>query len=346
MPLLLVSMPIVEPVMPLYRYLLFLFLAGLASFLHASGSGGDAYSWLAKMDLAVRELNYEGTFVYLHNQHMESMRIVHTVDDGKERERLMSLNGLPREVVRDSDSVTCVLPENRAVQVGIRSGRRSIGNKLPNNPMELSSHYDFLLQGEERVANRKAMVIMVVPKDGNRYGHRIYLDAAHGLPLRSDLLNRSGNPVSQIMFTELRVGPEVRKKALARVGPEERHAYSRTYNQPMRVQKIAGGKNKIWVFKSLPDGYKLSVHARRMATDDHQQIEHFVFTDGLATLSVYIERASGDKILDGDSKMGAVHAFGTNVNGFQVTAVGEVPAQTVRQVALSVQYNKDESSRD
>jgi len=61
-----------------------------------------------------------------------------------------------------------------------------------------------------------------------------------------------------------------------------------------------------------------------------------VFTDGLATMSVYIEKALSDKLFEGGSQMGAIHVFGTNVNGFQITAVGEVPAQTVKRVAQSV----------
>ena len=39
------------------------------------------------MKMAIHSLNYEGTFVYLHDNQLELMRIVHVVNQGGERER-------------------------------------------------------------------------------------------------------------------------------------------------------------------------------------------------------------------------------------------------------------------
>lgn len=66
--------------------------------------------------------------------------------------------------------------------------------------------------------------------------------------------------------------------------------------------------------------------------------EHMVFSDGLATLSVYIEKAKSEaQAFLGLSTMGAMNAFGAVVDGYQVTVVGEVPPATVQMVAASMQ---------
>jgi sigma-E factor negative regulatory protein RseB len=62
-----------------------------------------------------------------------------------------------------------------------------------------------------------------------------------------------------------------------------------------------------------------------------------VYSDGLASVSVFIER-SGDPVpvAAGYSSLGAINTYSTLRGGYQITVVGEVPASTVRQIAASV----------
>ncbi len=308
---------------------------------HAVEARNEAYRWLEKMHTAVQQLNYEGTFVYLHNQHMESMHIIHTVVNGVERERLISLNGAQREVVRSNGEVICIQPDIKTVLVGKRASPRGLANILPYEPSKISAFYDFRVQGEERIADKKTKVILVIPKDGNRYGHRVSLDMDSALPLRTDLLDNSGKPVSQIMFTTMKVGPFIRDNALELVTKDELKKFTWNYKKPMQNQAGLDKKKSNWVFSSLPDGFRMSLHEKRVAGSNDSGVEHFVFTDGLATMSVYIEKAMSEGLFEGGSQMGAVHAYGTKVNGFQITAVGEVPAQTVKRFAQSVKAKQE-----
>lgn len=291
------------------------------------------------MHQAVQQLNYEGTFVHLHNQHMESLKIVHTVENGVKKERLVSLNGARREVVRSKGEVICIQPDIKSVLVGKRYGHEGIANILPYNPDEISAYYDFKIVGQERIADKNSKIILVVPKDENRYGHRVSLDMESALPLRSDLLDNSGKPISQIMFTSMKIGPTVKDNSLELVTHDELQEY--TWKRQNPAQNMAGTKNvSKWVFGFVPDGFKLSVHESREGANSNL-IEHFVFTDGFATMSVYIEKAVAEKMFEGESQMGAIHAYGTQSNGFQITAVGEVPAQTVKSFALSAKYKQE-----
>jgi sigma-E factor negative regulatory protein RseB len=87
----------------------------------------------------------------------------------------------------------------------------------------------------------------------------------------------------------------------------------------------------------LPAGFAMSDRATDPAAAGRMPVEHLVYTDGLASVSVFIEHldAQGER-LEGLSRMGAVNAYGTMVAGFQVTAVGEVPGGTVERIGRSV----------
>lgn len=303
---------------------------------YAAETPSEAFTWLEKMHSAVKQLNYEGTFVYLQNRHMETMRIIHTVDDGVERERLVSLNGAQREVVRSKGEVVCIQPDTKTVTVGKRFGHRGISNILPYEPSKLSDYYNLTVHGEERIADRNTKIIMLIPKDMDRYGHMVSLDMESGLPLRSDLLDSSGTPVSQIMFTSMKTGSDVRDNTLELVTKDELKQYTWSYQKPTLNPSGTDSENDRWIFDTVPDGFKMSVHERRPDASGDGSIEHFVFTDGLATMSIYIERAASDKVFEGASQMGAINAFGAKVDGFQIIAVGEVPAQTAKKFAQAV----------
>jgi sigma-E factor negative regulatory protein RseB len=69
-------------------------------------------------------------------------------------------------------------------------------------------------------------------------------------------------------------------------------------------------------------------------------IEQYVLSDGLASLSIFVEAAGQDEALQGVSHLGAVNAWGGERQGYQVTAVGEVPAVTLLDVVDAMQLKR------
>lgn len=68
-------------------------------------------------------------------------------------------------------------------------------------------------------------------------------------------------------------------------------------------------------------------------------MEHYVYSDGLAAVSVFIEVLNGvntTPLIQGTTRIGAVHAFGHSQDGYHVTVVGGVPSRTVDMMAMSV----------
>ena len=129
----------------------------------------EVHGWLQRMSRAVRVLSYDGVFVYTQNEQLDVLRVVHYVDDRGETERITTLTGQPREVIRDKEQVTCILPEDRKVSVGIKANRSPFPKLFAERIAKLSGTYDFKMGGTDRVAGRSVRQLVITPKDGYRY---------------------------------------------------------------------------------------------------------------------------------------------------------------------------------
>lgn len=292
-----------------------------------------ARQWLNDMSSALRTLNYDGTFVYLHDGKLEAMRIIHQVDGGVEKERLLSLTGSAREVLRDNKAVTCIMPDSKSIMVG-QSRPSQPFPEVPHNLDSLLQHYQFESIGDDRIAGHMTRVIAITPRDGYRYGYHFWIDQDSKMLLKSDLTGIDGAPVEQVMFTQVGIGSSIPAAALEPSLSGKEYAWYRQANGELAQTEQ---RNKSgWQVQRLPDGFRLMNYQHRRLRPDSPGAEHLVFSDGLATVSVYIEPVTtGRDILDGLSRMGAMHAYGKRTNGQQVTVVGAVPAATVEMMARS-----------
>jgi len=287
-------------------------------------AGSQSDFWLNKMMNAVHQLNYDGYFVYLHGKNIESLRTVHTNRNGHEIERLFSLNGEAREIVRDNDSVTCILPNDKAISTTKRLlNRQSFSGFFKLDPQQITENYQVQFLGKNRVADRSVDVISIAPKDTLRYGYKLHLDDEYALPLQWDMFDQDNRLVSSLMFTQISIGNDVEDSG-SLLGKELPSLSSSKVITPKPGKKI----DLDWAFNDIPKGFKIKHQSSGLPRLKSREIDHFLFSDGLASFSVYIEQT--DKIrLNGPARLGALNAFGVFIDGFQVTAFGEVPSETL-----------------
>lgn len=288
--------------------------------------------WLGRMAQAVQDKTYTGTFVYLHDGSVDSMQLFHAVTDDGERERLVALNGAPREVLRLGDVVKCIYPDQKTVVVD--KGRRTVPfpTAMPTESGKLSGQYEFERIGDGRVAGREAIVIAVKPRDKLRYGYRFWLDQKSALPLKSELLDESNQAVEQVIFTELELPDQIPADKLEPSTHGDERSW--TLHQAPGVERDTPA-DLGWHVDELPAGFTSTYESALDSKDPRAQ--HLMFSDGLASVSVFIEpRAKGQSGLEGASQMGAVSAFGRVYHGYQITVVGEVPPRTVKMIADSL----------
>jgi sigma-E factor negative regulatory protein RseB len=295
------------------------------------GAEGQAKDMLERMVQALRSLDYAGTFVYLYEDQLETLEITHTVQDGQEFERLVSLNGAAREVRRDQRAITCVMPDEKAVSVDQRAQGSGLWPSLNLNLDNLNGQYLLSPLGQFRIAGRQSDVVGIIPKDKFRYGYRFYLDQKTGLPLKADLMGEEGRPIEQMMFTNLNF---ITAGEGMTADLTEGDGFRRLLRQPPQTQSPELLRN--WAFFGLPAGFSLHAY-NRWADERGRAVEHFVLSDGLASVSVYVEKDQKEG-LRGQSHVGAVNAWGGVVAAHQVTAVGEVPQGTVRQIVDAMRY--------
>lgn len=306
----------------------------------AQPAAEEAKQWLERMIQATQNLNYEGTFIYVQGPHVEAMRIVRGGGPENRRQRLFSLNGAPREILVANNSVTCFLPKQQATFVdgGYQHSRFPIS--IPRELGRLESHYDFAVLGDDRIAGLDARVVAIKPRDAWRFGYRLWLDRRNGMLLRSALLDDKDYPVEQLMFTDLQIKPQIDEAVLgSSIPPGEAVPPTPEGAQPPAGVPVA---QSAWNVLQLPAGFVKVSHNRFAEASGQHPTEHMVFADGLATVSVFLERLDGaTPLLQGASQLGSMNAFGAKVDDYQVLVVGEVPAATVERIAASVSYNSE-----
>jgi len=313
-----------------------LVLAGalMAPLAHAAAAPAPpvpADTWLGRMADAVQSKTYTGTFVYLHDGAVDTMKLFHAVTPKGERERLVALNGAPREVLRHDDVVKCLYPDRKTVVID--KGRRTVPfpAAIPTQSDKLASQYRFKRLPDGRVAGRDAVVIAVEPRDEYRYGYRFWLDRESALPLKSELLDQQGQAVEQVIFTDLDLPASIPE---AQLEPSTGGA-EKTWTLRQSSTRRETPADLGWHVENLPAGFN-STYESALSSDD-PRAQHLMYSDGLASVSVFIEpRDKEQHGLDGASQMGAVSAFGRTYHGYQITVVGEVPPATVKRIAESI----------
>ncbi|MDH3309604.1 MAG: MucB/RseB C-terminal domain-containing protein [Gammaproteobacteria bacterium] len=312
---------------------LILFITSVV-FSSAAVAADPAHDWLMKINQAARTLDYDGIFVYQHESQLEAMRIIHKVENGSHRERLVSLNGAPREVIRNPREVICYWPDKNSVMVEFRKANsQTFPAILPERVQDLDEYYSIKLGNTERITGRLAQLVIVKPIDQYRYGYHLWADKETGLLLKADLLDTNGNILEQFMFTQISIGSTIPASALEPGVVSKGMVWHREEDNKATTTNKRG-----WTATRLPKGFRLSAYISRQGLMRKRPVEHLVYTDGLAAVSVFVEKhAKGNKpFMLGPSRMGAVNALGSRVNEYQIMTVGEVPAETIALIGGSV----------
>ena len=288
-------------------------------------AGHDLSALLRKMAAADDALNYQGIFILRKSDELMAMRVEHGADERGVWESIEALNGESRTIVRNNNNVMSVYPERKLVTVSQAHTKSSLHPRLPENIDRLSQYYQIKQLENDRVADLDTIVIAVQPTDDFRYGYRYWIDDSTGVLLKCDLLNQSGTVIEQMMFTSLDYMDELPKAAFTQ-------PYDDSYTLLQLDRQRNSVENSEWQVASLPQGFMLMQSMRREHADKDSL--HMVYSDGLASVSVFIEQDDNDyHHLEGASSMGALNAYGTRVDDHYVTVMGEVPASTVLQIA-------------
>ena len=297
----------------------------------------SAADWLVRMSNAAHGANYQGVVVYRDEDMFETLSLVHRNLDGKERERLASLTGEPREILRQDDHVTCLLPKQRRLTAD-RPGFRGLFPRMSQESVQkLIEHYDLRVAGSARVAGRVCRGVHIVPKDKYRYGYEFWADEVTAVPLKVTLTAPDKPMVEELVFTQVEFPNTIPDTAFNQDGTAAGEKHSKKESGPATPAADAAElPASRWDLRKLPDGFQITMRSWRELPGHNGNIEHVLVSDGLSAVSVFMASQSApdrsSQGFSGFSHMGAVHAYGRMVDGFHIAVVGEVPAETVRLI--------------
>lgn len=310
--------------------LMLLALGGLLAGPAHGDHPANAIAWLEKMAAAAQKLNYTGTFTYQSGGNSETSRITHVVDAGGEYERLEVLDGSPREIVRNNDEVKCYLPDDKMVIVEKRGQHKSFPALLPASVANLDEYYQVRLGEVARVAGFDSQLVILEPRDVLRYGHHFWADVNSGLLLKARMVNERNETIEQFAFNQLQISGAIDREALKpRFDTESRNW--RIHNARASQSLSAGSE---WQFRTQLPGFRKSAGMKRQARAGREgEITHFVFTDGLASISVFVEPLSDrNEAEKATYTVGAINVYKRVAGKHLLTILGEVPMASLMRL--------------
>jgi sigma-E factor negative regulatory protein RseB len=313
--------------------------AAVALLSAAACAEDNAVEWLVRMGDAARTMNYQGVLVYRDDDVLETLSLLHSNRDGEERERLVSLSGAPREIQRQNDQITCLLPEKQQVSGGDPGQHGLFPHMTRDTVQKLKDHYELKLIGSQRVAGRLCQGVQIHPKDNFRYGYQFWGDVKTGVPLKVTLITPEDQRIEELVFTQVDFPRRISDKAFERAAPKERHPVATPASQKSRQAPPH------FEIQQLPPGFHITLRDTRPLPDQNGEVEHLLVTDGLSAVSVFVAfQPPPERFFQGFSRMGAVHAYGRMLGEYHVAVVGEVPMETVRMIGDGLKTGDDDPS--
>ena len=297
----------------------------------------SALQWLQRIYAATQKLSYTGVFVYQQGQQVETSRITHIVEASGPRERLETLDGTPREIIRTRDQVVCYLPASMTVKIDKQSGTRMFPAILPERLKELFENYNIRKGDVERVGGYDCQVIILEPRDRMRYGHRLWADLNTGMLLKAKTFDEKNEMLEQFSFTQLQIG--------GAIGREQLKARFSRASRDWRVEDSGAIRANLaeagWTIRSSPPGFRTVTELLR-TLGGTSGVGHIVLSDGLAAVSVFIQPAKSKQAASqpGLVRQGAINVYMRPVGDHWITVVGEAPPESVKYIADAVEYRK------
>jgi sigma-E factor negative regulatory protein RseB len=300
--------------------------------------------WLADMNTAFSELSYDGVFSFYSGSDLASLRIVHMVVEGEQRERLVHLNGAPREIIRTGEDVACIMmPGDELLEIESNIPAGPFSRAFVRRYDQISNHYSFDFFGEDRIAGRTAVRLAVSPLDEDRFGYRLWLDKETRLLLRSELVDADGQRLEIFQFNTLELGDQVSQQALE---PADYQGEIRSHLALASLPSLPVSEPDVeWSAGWIPAGFTMAAADVRRRPDDLASINTMMYSDGLAAFSVFIEDMPSSGASSMVSREGATVAVTRLTSGpltqqYLVTIVGELPTTTAMRIADSVQFRQ------
>lgn len=287
--------------------------------------------WLLQTQEATRGRAYTGTLVVSAGETLSVSKVWHVCDRTTQMERVDSLSGPARTTIRRNGDVITFVPDKKVAYTDQRESLGLLPTPWRSKGQSMDRLYRLRELGLQRVAGHDARVVELLPRDASRWGYRIWTESQTGIVIQLQTLDQRGVVLEQVAYSELQLNAPVSMQALAQ----------QMANTDGYVLKPRTLKKNTWpaFVKSKPEavlGFSaLSCYQRTDADTPTQSIRaHCVFSDGLASVSVFVEPLRADAVpTPTQTVRGATHVVTQSLGSYWVSAMGEAPPETLLRLA-------------
>ncbi len=280
----------------------------------------EAFNLLRKMSQSLSQMSYKGTLIHVKDDDIITLKVSHTIENGKEVERVERLN-------KDGT------PYSRVTNYSL--------SKLPKFTRQAQMVYSFDLGNTIKVAARPCRLVIARPKDRMRYLQKYCVDTETSLLLDYTIIDKSHEPIEQFMFTDVEIlNNGERVKDINPISAPIEQPTSANFISSPALSLSSNSKpteNLEWSLKETPKGFTLRKAPMLKKNKGESETEHYILSDGLSSVSIFISKKTPDS-KETATRSGALNVVTYYKQNFAITLVGAVPKSTLKDIFNSLQY--------
>lgn len=300
-------------------------------------SNDNTMHWLQRIEQAAQQRDFSGTYVVVQPDRLYALHTVHANVDGKQYDLVTKLDGQERQIFKDGSALYAVFPQTKQIILERQSVIQMFPGILKTHYAQLGHFYKINELAQERTIGRMASVLQMMPQDEWRFGYKIWVDQATGLLLRIQVMDAQGKVLERVAFTDISFElSELQKKELSSyIETLKGQAYQLHELHYTDTTPQAEG----WELQQQIPGFEPISCVLRPLPDSDQQLIQWVFSDGLVSVSIFIEPMDEHAQREArDYSYGATHSVSFRRGQWWVTLVGEVPAGTLALFEQSLEH--------
>lgn len=315
-----------------HYFLMFIAIFVCSSFAFAETSAKTPLEHLTAMTEAHKKSNYELLYILQQDIGVESFRLRHTFSNDKEYAQLLNLDHNREEIILKNKNVSYLGYNFRPFSLN----SPHIFDNLPN---VLYADYDnlkgyaFVEAGKDRISDRIAKVIRILPNDDFRYAYTLWIDEETHLLLKSQLQSRDNTVLEEFRVLQLYQSPEL--EMIANV------IESLVLPALTSTKKDEVKSPYEWEAKWLPTGFELVKDQTATGASyqfESDYVDSRLYSDGLSNLTIYVMPSQGVNFNEYAWQQGKLTVLNQTVNDKDIVIIGDIPLSSAMKMMKSIEF--------
>ena len=284
-----------------------------------------AWALFDKVQHAVKQYNFDTSFVVLKGNKVDTYRWLHGRTDEQEIEHLIPLDTSGVDILRRNSLVYYLLTD-RPPFVTRSNSITELPAVLFESRQTIEKLYHAVAGSNSVMSGRTAQLLRLTAKDSGRYDYWLWLDDKTGFPPRIDTMSEQQNALERWLVTHMQIVPQM---------PDSLSALLQTDLPPAAESgQVGAGVNKLHSLNWLPQGY-IEVAQPAVSTSlDANLLSYWLLSDGLHQVSVFVQNSQ--RLPAQAYRDGATTIYVQSDNQLEVTVIGPVSIDIARQLAAAV----------